>query len=206
VRLNLDRIVETLRNIREYLFPVKKLTSKFSTITTLEQLKVFIQEKSAHVTQTTLYGYVKTRMGFKYTLMFENKEFLHSLEIAKWNIYVAALSDCTLYTFSYLMSKKNLKDNISEQIFCKILEEEKSNGLSEKLIEESHHDFKQRLREVNWNSYYLEGPFLRSGLALYKWSPISDELKKDDKEIVLNSIKYKWNLVESEFKELTENF
>ena len=97
MRLNLDRIVETLRNIREYLFPVKKLTSKFSTITTLEQLKVFIQEKSAHVTQTTLYGYVKTRMGFKYTLMFENKEFLHSLEIAKWNIYVAALSDFFIF-------------------------------------------------------------------------------------------------------------
>jgi len=206
VRLNLNKIIETIKQLKEYVFPVKKITNKFKSINSTEQLKDFIQERSAHVTQTTLYGYVKTRMGLKYTLMFENKEFLESLEIAKWNIYVAALSDCTLYTFSYLMSKKNLKQNKSEEIFCKILEEEKSNGLSEKLIEESQNDFKQRLREVNWNNYYLESPFVKSGLALYNWSPISDELKKDDKEIVLNSIKYKWNLVESEFKNLTENF
>jgi len=34
---------------------------------------------------------------------------------------------------------------------------------------------------------------------------IADELKILDKEIVLNSIKLKWNLVENEFKDLTKN-
>ena len=33
----------------------------------------------------------------------------------------------------------------------------------------------------------------------------ADELKKLDKEIVLNSIKLKWNLVENEFKDLFVN-
>ena len=42
-------------------------------------------------------------------------------------------------------------------------------------------------------------------MALYKWSPIADNLKILDKKIVLNSIKLKWNLVENEFKELTKN-
>ena len=46
---------------------------------------------------------------------------------------------------------------------------------------------------------------IRDRLALYKWSPIADELKVLDKEIVLNSIKLKWNLVENEFKDLTKN-
>ena len=45
-----------------------------------------------------------------------------------------------------------------------------------------------------------------SGLALYSWSPIAEELKVLDKEIVLNSIKLKWNLVQNEFKKLTVNF
>ena len=44
-----------------------------------------------------------------------------------------------------------------------------------------------------------------SGLALYKWSPIADNLKTLDKEIVLNSIKFKWNLVKSDFEKLTNN-
>ena len=46
---------------------------------------------------------------------------------------------------------------------------------------------------------------LKTGTALYEWSPIADELKILDKEIVLNSIKLKWNLVENEFKELTKD-
>ena len=42
-------------------------------------------------------------------------------------------------------------------------------------------------------------------MALYNWSPIADELKILDKEIVLNSIKLKWDLVENEFKDLTKD-
>ena len=57
----------------------------------------------------------------------------------------------------------------------------------------------------HWNKYYLESPFKDSGLALYNWSPIADELKVLDKEIVLNSIKLKWNLVENDLKDLTKN-
>ena len=58
---------------------------------------------------------------------------------------------------------------------------------------------------VDFNKYYLDGPFKESGLALYNWSPIADDLKVLDKEIVLNSIKLKWNIVENEFKDLTKN-
>ena len=59
---------------------------------------------------------------------------------------------------------------------------------------------------MNWNNYHLENPFIKSGQALYHWSPIADELKILDKEIVLNSIINKWNLVKTEFKELTDKF
>ena len=59
---------------------------------------------------------------------------------------------------------------------------------------------------MDWNKFYLEKPFKNSGLALYNWSPIADELKVLDKEIVLNSIMLKWNLVENDFKDLTKNF
>ena len=54
-------------------------------------------------------------------------------------------------------------------------------------------------------NYYKNTPFKNSEEALYHWSPISDELKALDKEIVLNSIKLKWNLVKNEFQELTKN-
>ena len=127
MRLNLHKFVDTIKALKEYLFPVRKVTDRFQSLTSLVQLKKFIQERSAHVSQTTLFGYVKTRMGFKHYLMFEDKPFLESLDIAKWNVYVSCLLDCTFYTFSYLYEKKNFdctKD--AEKIFVEILLEEES--------------------------------------------------------------------------------
>jgi len=41
----------------------------------ISELKNFIQRKSAWVSQETLYGYLKTRMGAKYVLMLRMKFF-----------------------------------------------------------------------------------------------------------------------------------
>ena len=205
MKLNLKNIVNTLKDVRNYVFPIKKIISKFSHINSIEQLQNFIQERSAHVTQTTLYGYIKTRIGSRYAMMFEDPIFSNSINIAKWNIYISALSDCTIYTFSYLIDQKKLKKNNAKDIFFSIVENEKKNGLEDSLMEKSKDDFTSRIQNIDWNNFHKEKPFRNSGKALYDWSPIADDLKILDKEIVLNSIKLKWNLVENEFKELTKN-
>ena len=205
VKLNLLNIINTLKDMGDYLFPIKKFTNKFRSISSKKDLKNFIQERSAHVTQTTLYGYIKTRIGTRYAMMFEDEIFSKSINLAKWNIYMAALSDCTLYVFSYLIDKKNLKQNDAQEIFMDIIENERKNGLDDKLYENTKIEFNQRLREVDLKNYHTNNPFKNSGLSLYKWSPIADNLKVLDKEIVLNSIKLKWNLVENEFTNLTKN-
>ena len=203
--MNLENIVNTVKTMMEYLFPLKKITNKFKSIHSKEDLKNFVQERSAHVTQTTLYGYLKTRIGTRYPIMIEDEKFADSINIAKWNIYVAAISDLTFYVFSYLIDKKNLKKNDAEEIFLNIINEESKNGLSKNISENAKNEFILKAKNINWHQYYQSNPFKESGLALYKWSPIADELKILDKEIVLNSIKLKWNLVENEFKDLTKN-
>ena len=205
MKLNLENIVNTLKTMGEYLFPLRKITNKFKSINSKEDLQNFVQERSAHVTQTTLYGYLKTRIGTRFALMVEDEKFSNSINIAKWNIYVAAISDLTLYVFSYLIDKKNLKQNDAEEIFINIINNELKNGLDEKIYENAKKEFILRSRNVNWKRFHMENPFKDSGLALYNWSPIADELKVLDKEIVLNSIKLKWNLVENEFKDLSKN-
>ena len=191
--------------MRDYLFPIKKITSKFRNINSKEDLRNFIQERSAHVTQTTLYGYIKTRIGSRYAMMFEDEVFLKSINLAKWNIYMISLIDCTFYVFSYLIDKKNLNQNDALEVFMEIIENEKSNGLEDKLFEDTKLKFNQILKEINWSKYHQDNPFKKSGLSLLKWSPIAENLKVFDKEIVLNSIKLKWNLVENEFKDMTKN-
>ena len=189
----------------EYLFPVEKVTSYFKSIKSKNDLQKFIQQRSAHVTQTTLYGYLKTRIGVKYTAMVDDEVFSKSINIAKWNIYVTAIADCTFYTFSYLINEKNLKENDCKEIYLDIIGKEKANGLSEEIYLKAKTEFLNRYEKIDFQKYYLNNPFKESCMALYNWAPIADELKVLDKEIVLNSMRLKWNLKIDEFKKLTRN-
>ena len=190
--------------MREYLFPLEKVTSYFKSINSKLDLQKFIQQRYAHITQNTLYGYLKTRMGHKFTIMVDDEVFAQSINIAKWNIYMVALTDCTFYTFSYLMNEKNLKENDSKEIFLNIINKEKENGLSNDIYESAKEIFLKRYEKVNFKKYYYDNPFHESCKALYHWSPIADELKVLDEKIVLNSMKLKWNLIIDEFKNLTK--
>ena len=209
VKLNLNKLRITLRNtlisVWEYVIPIWKISGLFKKIKSKKDLENFIQERSAHVTQTTLYGYLKTRIGVKYIAMMEDEKFLKSINIAKWNIYMVALADCAFYVFSYLIVEKNLKVNDCKEVFLSIIEKEKNNGLSDEIFKNGKENFLQRLETVNFNNYYLENPFKESGEALYYWSPIADELKTLDKKIVLNSISLKWGLMKDEFKKITKD-
>ena len=142
MRLNIENIIDFIKSARQYLFPFKKIASKFSKINSEKDLQKFIQERSAHVTQTTLYGYLKTRMGHKFALMVSDETFSKSINIAKWNIYVEAISDLTFYVFSYLINrKKNLKNNTAHEIFNSIIDSELKNGLDEKISSEAKNKF-----------------------------------------------------------------
>ena len=203
--MNLEKLRITLKTMGEYLFPVEKVTSYFKSIKSKKDLQKFIQQRSAHVTQTTLYGYLKTRIGVKFTAMVEDDVFSKSINIAKWNIYMTAIADCALYVFSYLIVEKNLKENDCKEIYLDIIENEKTNGLTDEIYQRAKQEFLNRYDKINFNKYYIENPFKESCLALYNWAPIADELKTLDKEIVLNSMRLKWNLKIEEFKKLTEN-
>ena len=196
-----------LKDIQKYLFPIKRIFSKYRQIKTLDQIKNFIQEQSAQVSQMTLYGYLKTRMGAKHVLMFEDKDFLNSINIAKWHIYSASLIDCTFFCFSFLYKEKNFsKTEEANKIFFEILNDEKVNGMNSDAYENATKEFNSRYQKINWTNYFESSPFEYSSNSLYIWSPIADELKKLDKKIVLNSMLLKWNNVQIDFKRLTSKF
>ena len=196
-----------LKDFEKYLFPIKRIFSKYRQIKTVGQVKTFIQEQSAQVTQMTLYGYLKTRMGAKHVIMFEDKDFLRSINIAKWQIYGISLIDCTFFCFSFLYKEKNfLKTDQANQIFFEILNTEKAGGMDIGAYNNSTQEFNLRFPEVNWETYYINNPFEKSSRALYDWAPVADELKKLDKQIVLNSMILKWNNIQKDFKKLVSNF
>ena len=192
----------TWKDFKIYLFSLFKAFIPKTKISNLDELEDFVQSKSAWVTQVTLYGYLKTRMGTRYVLHFENDKFMASVNLAKWNMYAVALQDLTFFTFSYLKTNFNYQDiDKAKEIFLKILDDETTNKMPLDIIEEAKKNFNERLQSINWNTYYNDLPFNPSALSLYKWAPIDDELKKLDRKIVLNSVILKWDIVKKEFNE-----
>ena len=192
----------TWRDFKIYLFALFKAFIPKTKISNLDELEDFIQSKSAWVTQVTLYSYLKTRMGTRYVLHFENDKFMESVNSAKWNIYTVALQDLTFFIFSYLKTNFNYQDtNKAKEIFLKILDDETTNNMPLEVIEEAKKNFNERFEKINWDNYYNDLPFNPSALSLYKWAPIADELKELDRKIVLNSVILKWDIVKKEFEE-----
>ena len=194
-----------LEDLKTYLFAMFKAFIPKKKIKNLDDLEQFIQTKSAWVTQVTLYNYLKTRMGTRYVLHFDNDEFMSSVNLAKWNIYSVSLQDLTFYTFSHLKVNFNFQElEKAKEIFNKILDDEISNNMPQDIIEEARKNFDERLDKINWEIYYKDLPFNPSALSLYKWAPIAEELKTLDRKIVLNSMILKWDVIKQEFNDLIQ--
>jgi len=192
-----------LEDFKVYLFALFKSIIPKKKIKNIEDLKSFIQKKSAWVSQVTLYNYLKTRMGTKWVLHFDDEKFLLSINTAKWNIYSVALQDLTFYSLSYLSVFYNYQEtNKANNIYQEILNKEIENGMPEEIIFRGKEKFEERLKKIDWKTYYKSWPFNESALTLYEWSPIAEELKILDRKIVLNSMILKWDNIKNEFKKL----
>ena len=193
----------SFKDFKVYLFALFKAFIPKKKIKNLDELENFIQTKSAWVTQVTLYSYLKTRMGTRYVLHFDNDEFMSSVNLAKWNIYSIALQDLTFFTFSYLRVNFNYQDiDQAKEVYLKILDDEVSNKMPLDIIEEAKKTFNERFQNLNWEIYYKDLPFNPSALSLYEWAPIAEELKILDRKIVLNSMILKWDNIKDEFIKL----
>ena len=194
-----------LEDFRIYLFALFKAILPKKKIKNINDLESFIQKKSAWVSQITLYSYLKTRMGTKYVLHFDDEVFLSSINQAKWNIYSIALQDLIFYTLSYLNVFYNFQEmDNAKKIYEKILNNELKNNMPENIIDNGKKIFNERLQKIEWKNYYKSWPFNESALALYEWAPVAKELKTLDRKIVLNSMILKWENIQKEFIKLVD--
>ena len=192
-----------LEDFKVYLLALFKSILPKKKIKDVSDLKVFIQKKSAWVSQVTLYNYLKTRMGTKWVLHFDDEKFLSSINKAKWNIYSIALQDLTFYSLSFLNVFYNYKETTKAiEIYEEILNNEIANGMPEEIISKGKEKFNARLEKIDWKTYYKSWPFNESALALYEWAPVAEELKSLDRKIVLNSMILKWDNIKDEFSKL----
>ncbi len=196
-----------LRVFKEFFAdPAKKLFFGEKKIRNFDDLRNFINHKSAYVSQFTLYGYLRTRMGgFTFYKALNDEKFSVSVNIARWNIFLASVQDLLLFTFSYIYNKQDRNIITHTKIFLeKILDEQHFYGLDIELKNKTLEEFNKRVEKVNWHMCYKQKPFEKSCEALFVWSPIADVLKDLDKEIVINSMDIQWQNIMVDFVKLLQ--
>jgi hypothetical protein len=184
--------------------PVKKLFLGEKKITNFDDLRNFISNKSAFVSQFTLYGYLRTRMGgINFYKSLNDGPFGTSVNIARWNIFLVSVQDLLLFTFSYIYNKQDRNIiTYANSFFKKILEEQQPFGLEIEFKNKSIMEFNERIKKVNWHMCYKQKPFEKSCEALFTWAPIADQLKDLDREIVINSMDVQWQNIMIDFVKL----
>ena len=192
----------SFNSISEFFRPFLRIFDKPKKIENYSDLKKFIKEQSLWVSQVTLLGYLKTRMGTQYVKAFENKDLINSINLAKEQICLVSFQDLNLCLLSYM--KINSFTDLTKsalQIHQEIIEETPLE-LPKEEIQKNINYFKQRILHIDWLNHFNNNPFNQSCNALFKWAPIANELKQLDEEIVLNSMALKWNNIVNNFKNL----
>jgi len=176
-----------------------------SAIQNIDNLVEFIQTRSAYVAQTSLYGYLKTRMGTRFRQVFEDDKFLPSINKAKWRTYGACLSDLTVFAAALTGTENRLGKNeisdLARKCFATAVQQTFDDAEANEVRAEVVERFEARLEQTHWpNAAIGETAFTSSPIVLLEAAPIADELKERDVEIVTNSIRFRWRDVREQLR------
>ena len=170
-----------------------------------EALQHFLASRSSHVAQAALYGYLRTRAGIRYPELFDDDDFVRSINLAKWHVWLACLSDLSVYAGVLLKLRSHATNEQVEHVMRTAVE---AILTGTGIPDDAGPDFAQdaprvgtRLLGCDWASMQDgEMPFSRSPQALVRWAPVVDEFKREDDEIVRNSVRFRWQEIRRELR------
>lgn len=172
-------------------------------INTVAGLNYFVATRASFVAQKSLYGYLKTRMGTRYPSMFEDDVFVQSINIAKAHVFAGCLSDLTIYAVAHAFgagTDETACRTVAMKCYAGALAENADQLPPEFSAQVSTGEFAARLAATAWSDKALTREnFTESPRALFDWAPIAPELKKNDHEIVRNSINFAFHEVRQNY-------
>lgn len=187
--------------------PLSTLAVRFQIqrIDSVDILAEFVGTRSAYVAQTALYGYLKTRMGTQFTRYFEDGVFSESIRGAVEKQFRACLCDLAVFSVGTVDQSSRLTPDQSAALAEHCLVEGHKRGLPEgggqAVPADVLDQFKNRLTHTDWSKEW-EGrlAFARSEAALIQNAPVIEQYKKEDEEIVTNSIRFRWRDIREQLR------
>jgi hypothetical protein len=174
-------------------------------IGTLERLIEFNHMRAAYVAQTSLYGYLKTRMGTRYVQLFQDATYVVSINKAKWAVFASCLADLTVFSCALVNRDGNLDPaataDLAIHCFRRAVEQSFEPDALETVGMPAVAAFEGRARLTDWREAAEgENAFGRSPAALIALAPVIDEFKALDSEIVMNSMRFRWRDVRQQLR------
>ena len=174
-----------------------------------QSLRRFVQTRASHVAQTSLYGYLKARSGTRYPELFEHPTFLVSINIAKWQVWLACLSDLCVYAGGLMtLRAPGAEARVGALIGAIVEQILEETGVPPDAGDDfvvSSNRLRERLRICDWSSSAADDTvFTESPRALAHWAPVADSLKRFDIEIVENSVSFRWVEVRGELRRILD--
>jgi len=168
-------------------------------------LRGYLETRASYLAQTSLYGYLRTRAGMIYPQLFDNDEYVQSINIAKWHIWLACLSDLSVYAGGLLARRSQAPSSevgaLMQGVVRKIIED---TGIPADAGEDfaAHAARVQaRLAGCDWPRVTDdETAFSESPTALIRWAPVVENLKELDEEIVRNSVRFRWQEIRRDLR------
>ena len=175
------------------------------TLTAPAELKRFLDTRASHIAQTTLYGYFRTRAGTRYPVLFDDDAFVVLINRAKWQMWLACLSDLAVFAGGLLALGSRAgppaAGELVQRLVEEILERTGTPDGSGPLFAEGAEAVRERLRRCEWHALADdESAFTASPDALVRHAPIMPELMALDEEIVRNSVRFKWQEIRRELR------
>ncbi|WP_025770597.1 hypothetical protein [Thioalkalivibrio sp. HK1] len=206
------RAQERIRELRHWLKTITDYmgagrNKSRGTIDCHSALVDFLDTRSSLVAQTTLYGYLRTRAGMRYPTLFENDAWVGAINHAKWQMWLACLSDLSVFAGGTIArhTRGRADSNVAGGIACKAafhaLERKNIPADSGPLFTDTAQELRRRLLACRWESVDDgEGAFVESPQALVLHAPIIEELMQLDEEIVRNSVRFRWEEIRCELR------
>lgn len=194
---------ELLQLLRDYVGIGRK---RQAPIVDPDGLAQFLQTRASFIAQTSLYGYLRTRAGSRYPELFDNDPFVAGINIAKWQVWLACLSDLAVYSGGMLAREPGASvqrvDTLIRSLVDRILND---TGIPT----DAGPDFvtyrqvvRERLESCDWTTVSDgEEAFTESPDAVVRWAPVVDTFKQLDEAIVKNSVRFRWQEVRRDLRQ-----
>lgn len=168
-------------------------------------LRRFLETRASYVAQTSLYGYLRTRAGRLFPQLFDDDAYVRAINAAKWHIWLACLSDLSVYAGGLLALNSQASTSeigsLMEQLVAAILDDTGVPADADADFRAQAERVRARLAACDWAAVTDDSAlFSASPIALVRWAPVVENLKGLDEEIVKNSVRFRWQEIRRDLR------